>query len=467
MSSLKLHNTLTSKKEPFVPLIKGEVSLYVCGITPYDSVHLGHARCYVVFDLLKRVLRKDGYRVRHIQNFTDIDDRIIERANKKGISFSQYAKIYIDEYFEQMKNLNVESADAFPLVTENIKEIQILIQKLIDRGVAYVSQGDVFFSVRKYPTYGQLSKRKLDELEAGARVEMDEKKNDPLDFALWKKAKPNEPMWDSPWGKGRPGWHIECSVMSVKYLGEKLDLHGGGQDLIFPHHENEIAQSNAATGDSKGFAQFWLHNGFVTINKQKMSKSLGNFFTVKDILSKFEPMGVRYFLLTQHYRSPLNFSDQDLAVAQKTWRERILGAYGRTEEESAKVRQNGKKTEMERTSLDPFIKSFGEALDDDLNTPAALGALNQVCNAIFQYTEKTQAIDWSHANKILKDMLDVLGLKIPEKESWDDDILTLVKSREQARHEKNWKEADTLRQQLQAKGVLVEDTPQGPKLRKI
>ncbi len=304
----------------------GKVGLYVCGITPYDESHIGHARCYVVFDLLKRVLLKEGFKVTHIQNFTDVDDKIIKRANEMSVSPLTYPKRFMDSYKTYMQQLNVLPADVYPLVTTHMPDIVALIEKLIARGFAYALEGDVYYAVRKFGAdYGRLSKRNIDELESGARVDVDERKKDPLDFALWKKSKPGEPSWDSPWGAGRPGWHIECSAMSMKYLGEEFDIHGGGMDLIFPHHTNEIAQSTGASG--KVFARMWVHNGFVTIDDEKMSKSLGNFFTIKDVLAKFDAMTVRYFLLSQHYRSPLNFSDHALKVAETTWQQRIVGAY--------------------------------------------------------------------------------------------------------------------------------------------
>ncbi|MFN0117660.1 MAG: cysteine--tRNA ligase, partial [Elusimicrobiota bacterium] len=311
---IKLHNTLTGQKELFSPIQSGKVGLYVCGITPYDEPHLGHARCYVVFDLLKRSLERFGYQVRHIQNFTDVDDKIIDRANQLKEDPLSYPERFIQSFFECMKLLNVKPADEYPRVTKTIPAIVTLVERLIENGLAYESKGTVYYSVRGFPSYGKLSKRKLDELESGARVSIDEQKKDPLDFALWKAAKSGEPSWPSPWGAGRPGWHIECSAMSMGALGETFDIHGGGQDLIFPHHENEIAQSEGAS--RKNFARFWVHNGFVTINQEKMSKSLKNFFTIREILGEFDPMVVRYYLLSQHYRSPLNFSQVDMKAAE-------------------------------------------------------------------------------------------------------------------------------------------------------
>ena len=471
MSKLTFHNTLTGKKETFQPLKKGKATLYVCGITPYDKVHLGHARCYVVFDVVKRVLRHKGYNVHHVQNFTDVDDKIIERANKENTKPSDWAKKNIDGYFHWMDKLHVERAGDYPCVTNKIPEIQDLISKLVEKGMAYAAGGDVFYSVRKFKGYGQLSKRKVDELEAGARVEVDEKKKDPLDFALWKKVKPGEPAWDSPWGKGRPGWHIECSAMSMNLLGETFDIHGGGQDLIFPHHENEIAQSNGATGKEDGFARFWIHNGFVTINKQKMSKSLGNFFTLEEILAKYDPMSVRYFLISQHYRSPLNFSDQDLSAAQTSWRQRILGIKEKIDSHRNQAKGTLDWASLSRKDMDKFVNSFFEALYDDLNTPAALGFLNQYCNKIFQLND-TEALNlrkenWETLQSNFLSMVDVLGLKFPGEEQWDALILDIAKQREAARQAKDWKKADDLRTKLKKHGVLVEDTSKGPKLRRV
>jgi len=449
-------------------LEKGKVGLYVCGITPYDQVHLGHARCYVVFDVIKRVLKHNGYQVRHIQNYTDVDDKIIERANQKKVSPIDHAKVYIDDYKKWMSELNVSPADAYPLVTENIPVIIDLSKRLVAAGAAYVLDGDVYFSVRKFPAYGRLSNRKIDELEAGARVQIDEKKKDPLDFALWKKSKEGEPSWDSPWGKGRPGWHIECSALSMKYLGEKFDIHGGGQDLIFPHHENEVAQSIGATGLNKGFAQYWIHNGFVTINKKKMSKSSGNFFTMKDILREVEPMAVRYYLLTQHYKSPLNFSDSDLNVAQNTWRHRVVGAYEKLEDASKSAPTAGGTPSI--TEKEKYVKDFYDSLNNDFNTPAALGALHQYGTWIFVISESMQNASrsfWESIKKEFTEMLDTLGFVVSPKGSWSKDILDLVHARQEARKNKEWSQSDKIRDELKSKGVVVEDTAKGPKIKKI
>jgi cysteinyl-tRNA synthetase len=432
-----------------VPTSEGKtVRLYVCGITPYDEPHLGHGRCYVVFDVLKRTLLRNGYQVKHIQNFTDVDDKIIERANQRKADPATYADAFITSFNRWMKELNVLPADVYPRVTTHMKEIVDLIQKLVDKGLGYEIDGDVYFSVRKFGPYGQLSKRKLDDMTAGARVDVDERKTDPMDFSLWKKAKPGEPAWDSPWGKGRPGWHIECSAMSMKYLGEEFDLHGGGLDLVFPHHENEIAQSSGATG--KSFAKMWVHNGFVTINKEKMSKSLGNFFTLKEILEKYDAMTVRYFLLTQHYRGPLNFSDQDLKIAQSVWTERISEAV-RLAEPTQKEKPSGNAAEL--------LKEFDAALRTDMNTPQALGALNQLVSLVFKKT--------AGVGSALQEMVDALGLTVAKVGVQDQDATDLMMKRNAARKTKDWAASDKYRDELKAKGFTVEDTAHGPKLKKI
>ena len=311
---LHIYNTLTKRKEAFKPIVDGEVRMYVCGVTVYDLCHIGHARAAIIFDVVYRYLKYLEYKVTYVRNFTDVDDKIIKRANNEKVSSEEIAERYIKEFYTDMNALGVEIPDCEPKATVHIPEMIEMIKKLIEKGYAYQANGDVFYSVRKFTEYGRLSGKNMDELLSGARVEIDEKKKDPLDFALWKASKPGEPWWESPWGKGRPGWHIECSAMGQKYLGEYFDIHGGGKDLVFPHHENEIAQSHAATGHPP--VKYWIHNGFVNINKEKMSKSLGNFFTIKDVLKKFNPEVIRFFLLSSHYRSPIDFSDQNLNEAK-------------------------------------------------------------------------------------------------------------------------------------------------------
>ncbi|MBD3270908.1 MAG: cysteine--tRNA ligase, partial [Elusimicrobia bacterium] len=366
---LKIYNTLTRKKQTLGKKPGQTITLYVCGITPYDKVHLGHARCYVFFDVLNRYLRYSGYTVKYIQNYTDIDDKIIERARSSGRSIGELADENIGDYESKIKRLNIIPADAYPRATSEISNIIQLVQKLIDAKHAYISQGDVYFDVQSFTGYGKLSRRDVDQLKQGARVEVSAAKKNPLDFALWKKAKEGEPSWESPWGTGRPGWHIECSSMSMSRLGETIDIHGGGQDLIFPHHENEIAQSEAATG--KPFVRIWMHNGFVTVNQEKMSKSLGNFFTLEDIFKKYDPMVVRLFLVSQHYRSPIDFSDTKLDEIRRTYEnlsQRIKRMYQVLQlKPSAPLSGSDQKkiTHLQRM----VVKSF----DDDLNTGKALG----------------------------------------------------------------------------------------------
>ncbi|MDR2860759.1 MAG: cysteine--tRNA ligase, partial [Elusimicrobiota bacterium] len=359
---IKLYNTLTDKKEDFKPQKEKEVSMYICGITPYDEVHLGHARAYVAFDIIKRHLIKRGYLVNHVQNFTDVDDKIINRAAERHISPSTLAQTYIDDYFLQTDKLNILKAKTYPRVTQMIPDIINFIKVLIDKGFAYQIGGDVYFSVDKFKDYGKLSKRKIEDLKAGARVEINDNKHSPVDFALWKKSKEGEPedvCWDSPWGKGRPGWHIECSVMSSKLLGNTIDIHGGGQDLIFPHHENEISQSEARSGQQ--FVKYWIHNGFVTIDKEKMSKSLGNFFTLKDIFKKYDPRVIRYYLMTQHYKSPLDFSDTNIESAKNSL-QGLDDAYLRLADTV------NKSAEIKDKDLIEIRESFLSALDDDFNS---------------------------------------------------------------------------------------------------
>lgn len=469
--TLEFFNTLTGKKEFFQSLVPRKVGLYVCGITPYDETHLGHARCYVVFDLLKRVLEKNGFSVRHIQNFTDVDDKIILRANESNVDPISYPDPFIQSFHKYMALLNVKPADEYPRVTTHMPEIIRTIEQLVLRGLAYELEGSVYYAVRKFEPYGRLSKRRIDELESGARIDVNEKKNDPLDFALWKKAKKGEPSWDSPWGAGRPGWHIECSAMSMKYLGEEFDIHGGGQDLIFPHHENEIAQSVGATG--KPFARTWIHNGFVTVNQEKMSKSLGNFFTLKDILAKYDPMVVRYFLLGQHYRSPLDFSDQGLNAAGAAWSGRVVAAYN-----VAQAWETKGSSTLDPTwdpDREPIFREFLAYLANDLNTSGALGVMNQVCSNILQRDGRKPSSSsrdedfntFSIERRVLEGMCSVLGLRLPKADEWSAEIMDLVQQREQARKNKEWARSDQVREELKKRGALVEDTPSGPRLKRI
>jgi len=466
---LRFHNTLTGKEELFEPLTPGEVSLYVCGVTPYDDCHLGHARCYVVFDFVRRALERLGYRVRHVQNFTDIDDKIIKRAAERGEQPADLAERHIADYFDKMDRLNVRRADLYPRVTGHIPQIVSFIERLVKKKLAYPLAGDVYYAVRKFPAYGRLSKRLPDDLLSGARVDVDARKEDPLDFALWKAAKPGEPAWDSPWGVGRPGWHIECSVMSLENLkAETLDIHGGGQDLIFPHHENEIAQSEGATG--KPFARAWIHNGFVTVNKEKMSKSLGNFFTLADIFKVRTPRVVRFYLLSHHYRGPLEFDDDLLAAAADTLAEidddlRRLDAALKTP--LAAKPKGGKALDA---ALAAFPLAVDEALADNFNSPRVLAVFFDLLGVLKSRLETPKSLSTealSRGTALLRDVLqNVLGVDVggPAKAApADEGIQALVDRRAGARKAKDWPEADRLRRELTGRGVVVEDTPQGPR----
>jgi len=371
---MKIYNTLTGKKEEFITLAPDVVGMYACGVTVYDHCHIGHARSAVVFDVIRRYLKYKGFDVTYVRNFTDIDDKIINRAKQEDISWDAVAGKYTEEYYKDMEMLGVARADVEPKATEHIPEIITIVQGLIDKGFAYETDGSVYFIVDKFPQYGKLSKRDKEEMVAGARVEVDERKNNPLDFALWKRSKNGEPFWDSPWGPGRPGWHIECTAMSIKHLGESFDIHGGGADLLFPHHENEIAQSEAYTG--KPFAKYWVHNGFITIDKEKMSKSLGNFFTIKEVLDKYDPEVLRFFLLSTHYRSPIEFSDELLREAESSidrYYTTVVRINDFLEKEYGTSRECSKAGKVFEEILLSFEKKFEEAMDDDFNTALALG----------------------------------------------------------------------------------------------
>jgi len=464
---IKVFNTLTEKKEEFTPLKDKVVKMYVCGPTVYDHAHIGHARSAVVFDVIRRWLEYRGYEVIYVRNYTDIDDKIIRRAKEEGIPWNKVAEKYIASYEEDMRALNVKEPTYKPRVTEHIKEIIEVIKGLIKKGYAYEANGDVYFSVEKFPGYGKLSKRKPEELLAGARIEPGEGKKNPLDFALWKRSKEGEPGWESPWGIGRPGWHIECSVMSMKYLGETMDIHGGGLDLIFPHHENEIAQSESYTG--KPFVRYWVHNGFVMVNKEKMSKSLGNFFTVKEILEKFPPDVLRLFLLSTHYRSPIDFSTERLEEAERSLK-RLLNFL-----DSAKVIRSLLEEEdgKELIKVDSYRKEFEEAMDDDFNTAKALGVLfelvkeaNQLKDRYIREGKIPKAMKTSllEAVEFVESMLKLLGLSLErEKEEGIEDelIKLLIEVRGELRKRKIFDLADRIRDGLKELGITLEDLPTG------
>ncbi len=447
--------------------------MYVCGITPYDVCHLGHARCYVVFDVVRRVLKANGFKVRYVQNFTDVDDKIIARAQERNLSTRELVRQNIEDFFSKMDALGVARADAYPKVTEHIPDILALIGTLIDKGVAYRLGGDVYYSVKAFAAYGKLSKRPLEELQSGARVDINKEKKDPLDFALWKASKPGEPpevSWDSAWGKGRPGWHIECSVMSMKHLGIHFDIHGGGLDLIFPHHENEIAQSEAATGEP--FVNVWMHNGFVTVNREKMSKSLGNFFTLSEIFAMYQPSVVRYMLLAVHYRAPLDFSNDILEQSRQALsglRDSIARANRVLQKQEFGVDESDKPERDVLIAAESLVQEFNEALADDFNTPEALGVLHKLSKLLEKQfmTNTVSRGSVRHVLGAIRKCSEVLGLDLfsfmqglfipPE-------VSGLAQDREAARVRKDWKEADRLRKEISARGYVVEDTPQGPRL---
>jgi cysteinyl-tRNA synthetase len=462
--TLKIYNTLTRKKEPFEPLTPGKVRMYVCGITAYDECHLGHARAAVVFDAIYRYLKYKGYDVIYIRNFTDIDDKIIKKSQETGLPWNEITEKYIGSYREQMKQLGVENPTEEPRATEHIPQMIELIQKLIQKGLAYRSGKDVFYRVRKFSSYGKLAHKKIDELESGARIEVDEKKEDPLDFALWKGAKPNEPEWDSPWGKGRPGWHIECSAMSMKYLGESFDIHGGGRDLMFPHHENEIAQSEGATGQEP-FAKFWIHNGFVNINAEKMSKSLGNIRTIPAILDQWDPEVVRYFLLSAHYASPLDFTDEAMTNAREA-----LNRFYESLQRFLDLPEGDEKPPIGEL----FDGSILASLDDDFNTPALIGRLFEVIRLINK-SQKPSRASKEAVRAAVEKIGSVLGIfanpsdylerqkrsGLKSATVTEAEILKLLDERKAARQAKDFQRADQIRKNLAAQGVQIKDNPDG------
>ena len=479
---LHLYNTITGSKDGFEPLLPGKVRMYVCGVTVYDYCHIGHARSALVFDVLRRYLEYSGFAVEFAKNFTDVDDKIIKRAHEQEISCGQITDKYIQAYYEDMEHLGVRRATLEPRATEHIPDIVALVEKLLVKGMAYCVGGDVYFQVDRYPLYGRLSKRKLDDLQAGARVDVDQRKRHPMDFALWKSSKPDEPSWDSPWGAGRPGWHIECSAMAMRHLGETFDIHGGGMDLIFPHHENEIAQSCGATG--KEFARYWVHNGFVQINHEKMSKSLGNFFTIREIFSASEwPESItgemlRYFLLSTHYRSPLDFSDQSLREAKGA----LNGFYDLFDRLNEPASNHDSADEQMRGLLTRTRQAFADAMDDDLNTPNAVAALQKIRG------ESNKAVEAGLSDEMRQTVRQefralgaVLGLlqldhwqfKPQPQEAMPDaqnknlaplseaDIAGKIAARLEAKQSKNYGLADQLRAELASHGITIEDRPDG------
>lgn len=463
---MKIYNTLTRRKDEFVPIHEGKVGIYVCGPTVYDYIHIGNARPMIVFDTLRRYLEYKGYDVNYVSNFTDVDDKIIKRANEEGVESSVISERYIAECKKDMEALNVREATTHPKATEEIPDMIEMVQTLIDKGHAYEVNGTVYFRTRSFSEYGKLSKKNIDDLRGGFRellVSGEDEKEDPLDFVLWKPKKEGEPSWQSPWGEGRPGWHLECSVMSKKYIGDVIDIHAGGEDLIFPHHENEIAQSEAANDTQ--FSRYWMHNGFLKINNEKMSKSLGNFFTVREIGEKYDLQVIRFFMLSAHYRSPLNFS-ADLVEASKNGLERIRTAASRLEEAFG-ADTDGSLTETETEKMKEvsgFVKKFEDAMEDDLNTADAISAIFELvkyANTSVVTGESTGA----YARQVydtLSRLCDILGIQVKEEQGLlDEEIENLIQERQAARKAKNFARADEIRNLLTEKGIILEDTREG------
>jgi len=472
---MRIYNTLSGRKEEFEPIAPGKVRMYVCGVTVYDHCHIGHARSAIVFDVIRRYIHYKGFEVTFIKNFTDIDDKIINRAKQEGLSWDAIARKYTGEYYKDMDALGVDRADIEPKATEHIKEMIDIIQGLVSKGYAYEIDGDVYFEVDKVAEYGKLSKREKDEMMAGARVEVNDRKKNPMDFALWKRSKEGEPSWDSPWGAGRPGWHIECTAMSIKHLGESFDIHGGGADLIFPHHENEIVQSEAFT--DKPFARFWIHNGFITIDKEKMSKSLGNFFTIREILDQFDAEVIRLFLLSTHYRSPIEFSDEQLRETEIS-----LDRYYST---LLRINDFAEKGDIKGGSLNAqkqfnenvihFKEKFEEAMDDDFNTALATGHIFEFIRDVNKFLDSRPSGQnaselLQRAQKLLSEVGRVLNIFARTPQEWnralmktkkiglsEQEIVEKIKERRDARQRKEWDVADRIRKELEERGIILED----------
>ena len=488
---MKVYNTLTRKKEEFKTIEEGKVGMYVCGVTVYDYCHVGHARAYLSFDAIYRYLEYKGYDVTYVRNFTDVDDKIIKRSNEANISIKELTDKYIDAFYEDMRALGIKDVSIEPRATEHIEDMIEMIQNLIKNGLAYESGGDVYYAVEKFTEYGKLSNRNIEDMLAGVRVEVLEGKRNPLDFALWKKSKENEPAWDSPWGKGRPGWHIECSTMSTKYLGKTFDIHGGGKDLVFPHHENEIAQSEGAYGQK--YVNYWLHNGFVNIDGAKMSKSLGNFFTIRNLLENYNSEVIRFFILSNHYRSPINFKVENYKDEQGNNKvrfisldeaeDRLYNIYDTFDKMNTIVNaetKEGRNLDEEFTSS--ILKNFENAMDDDFNTAAALGEFSKVVKFINEIITrpKTKLKDKKATLKEVKPQIETIAsiLNIFNKEPKEflniitekrlklkninkEDILKLIEDRNNAKKEKNYQKADEIREELNKMGVIIQDTPNG------
>lgn len=461
---MKIYNTLTQKKEEFIPLEEGKVRMYVCGPTVYNYIHIGNARPVIVFDAFRRYLEYRGYEVNFVSNFTDVDDKIIKKANEEGVSAAEISERYINEYKKDTTALNIREATVHPKATEEISGMIEMISDLIKKGHAYEKNGTVYFKTRSFKDYGKLSKKKIDDLEAGARIAVNEEKEDPMDFVLWKPKKEGEPFWPSPWSDGRPGWHIECSVMSRKYLGEQIDIHAGGEDLVFPHHENEIAQSEAANG--KEFARYWMHNAFINVDNKKMSKSEGNFFTLREILDQYDPQVVRFFMLNSHYRSQLNFS-RDLMEAAKNSLNRILTSVGQLEhllESGALIRKSITSDEQViLTEAEGLNTKFIDAMDDDFNTADAIAAIFELVKLANTTCNAESSVEFVQTMKErLENLCDILGLETKKKEELlDADIEKLIEERQSARKNKDFARSDEIRNLLLEKGIILEDTREG------
>lgn len=459
---MKIYNTMTRQKEEFVPVDKNEVKIYACGPTVYNYIHIGNARPLCVFDVLRRYLEYRGYKVKFVQNFTDIDDKIIKRANEEGVSYEEISEKYIKEFWTDADSLNFKHATVHPKATENIDEIIDIIKTLVDKGYAYEAGGDVYFRTLKFNEYGKLSHQPIEDLESGARIAIGEVKDDPLDFALWKGAKPGEPYWDSPWRKGRPGWHIECSAMNRKYLGNTIDIHCGGKDLVFPHHENEIAQSECANGCT--FARYWMHNGYINVDNVKMSKSLGNFKTVREIADVYGYEVIRYFLISAHYRSPINYSleiiDQCKSALERLYTCRDSLDFALKNAENEPCENDDQLISQFESRKNEFIT----AMDDDLNTADGIAALFELTKDINTHilSKKVSKNVCEQAARIFDELCDVLGLLYNRKSNdLSDDIEALIEKRETARKNKDWATADQIRDDLKARGIILKDTPQG------
>ena len=465
---MKIYNTMSRKKEEFIPLVPGKVSMYVCGPTVYNFFHIGNARTFVVFDTIRRYFEYRGYQVKYIQNFTDIDDKMIRKANDESTTVEKLGDRFIEEYYKDADSLDIERATTNPRATAYINEIISFVEDLVIRGYAYEVDGDVYFRTKKFSEYGKLSGQNIEDLQAGSRIDVDKRKEDPMDFAVWKSQKPGEPAWKSPWGMGRPGWHIECSCMAYNLLGETIDIHGGGSDLIFPHHENEIAQSESRTG--KPFANYWMHSAFVNVNNQKMSKSLNNFFTVRELLEKYEPDVIRMFMLSGHYRTQINFSIE-LLDSTKSALDRLHNSITNLEsfQEQSKISNFIEDEKGYIDKLNTYKDKYIEKMDDDFNTADAISVIFDLIKDInINISNQSSKELIKYCLDLIKELGKPLGILQKSKhENIEDNIERLIEKRQQARQDKNWKLADAIRDQLQTEGIALEDTPQGVRWKRI